>query len=101
GDERCGATLNGAGIYADALDPIEVQRGAAIRLEGTAGQGGDGAGRAGDGVAMAVNDIEARRIIATHAAAPGRMPKRNGVEGKRITLSEERGGPPGAFLRKY
>src|SRR5207244_11361220 len=85
-DERCGAALNGAGIYADALDPIEVQRGAAIGLEGTASQGGDGAGRVGDGGAMAVNDIEARRIIATHTAAPGRMPKRNGVEGKRITL---------------
>jgi len=41
--ERCGAALNGAGIYADTLHPIEVQRRAAIGLEGTASQGGDGA----------------------------------------------------------
>jgi len=46
---------------------------------------------------MAVNDIEARRIIATHAAAPGRMPKRNGVEGKRITLSGRAGEGRGIY----
>jgi len=75
-DERCGAALDGAGIYADALHPVEVQEVPRLGLEGTASQCGYGAGRVGDGVAVAVNDIEAGRIIATHAAAPGRMPKR-------------------------
>src|SRR5437764_8627190 len=41
-DESGGAAFNGTGVYAYGLDPVEVERGAAVDLKRAAGQNGDG-----------------------------------------------------------
>jgi len=72
-DKSGGAALDGAGVYANAFDPIEIERSAAIWLKWTASQRGDGARRFGDGMTVAVDNVESRRIFRIHGKAPGKL----------------------------
>src|SRR5262249_14250404 len=69
-DERGCATLDCAGVYANAFNPIEIERSAAVRLKRTAGECSDCARCTGDGMAVTVDNVETRGIFRIHGKAP-------------------------------
>src|SRR5208337_174726 len=84
-----GAALDRAGVHANLLQPIQIQRSPAIRRKGASVQQGDGgrtsAVRGQDAMALPVRNFKPRSVLGVHSLSPDWEASLYATEAEHIT----------------